>query len=338
MESQPPLRYIIAGSLSRDFIMTPSGQPVLDIPGGNALYAAAGMAIWENGIGLLARAGSDYPPQWLDQIRRHKLDTRGIHLLSEPADIRRFTAFTPTGETQPDNPVAQFARLGMPYPKELLGYSESTSQLDSRTRLSPLSIRLNDIPSDYLDAGAAHLCPMDYLTHTLLPPSMRQGHITTITLDPSFGYMNPVFWNDIPAILNGLTAFLVSEDKLCNLFEGRTENLWEMTETLAGYGCSLIVVKRGPRGQLLYDGESHHRWVIPAYPAKLCDPTGAGDAFCGGFLAGWRNTYDPLKACLYGNISASITIEGAGFAFAMDAMPGLAEARMQALAERVHKA
>jgi sugar/nucleoside kinase (ribokinase family) len=67
------------------------------------------------------------------------------------------------------------------------------------------------------------------------------------------------------------------------------------------------------------------------------DPTGAGDAFCGGFLAGYRRTYDPLEAVLFGNISASLVVEGTGPFYALDALPGLAQARLDALRQSVRK-
>ena len=92
------------------------------------------------------------------------------------------------------------------------------------------------------------------------------------------------------------------------LFEGRSNDLWEMAEALSAYGCDFVVIKRGERGQLLYDASSKARWEIPAYPARLANPTGVGDAFCGGFLAGYRRAYDPLEAVLHGNVSSSIDI------------------------------
>jgi sugar/nucleoside kinase (ribokinase family) len=123
-----------------------------------------------------------------------------------------------------------------------------------------------------------------------------------------------------------------------SLFQGRSTDLWEMAETLAGYGCEIIVIKRRSNGQYLYDHSSHTRWIIPAYPSRLVDPTGAGDAFCGGFLAGYRNTYSPLQAALFGNISASLTIEGPGPFYALDSLPALAQARLEALQMSVRKA
>lgn len=338
MSTVPILRFVIAGQLRRNYILSPQGKAALDVPGGNLLYAAAGMAIWETGIGLISRVGEDYPQQWLAQLSQLGFDRRGIHILPEAVDLRYFAAY-PDSETRVlENPVAQFARLGMPFPKALLGYTPPVPALDSRLRPSLLTIRQNDFPTDYLDATAAHLCPLDFLSHTLLPSVLRQGNVNTITLDPGENYMNPVFWDDIPILLNGLTAFLVSEQKISALFQGRSTDLWEMAETLAGYGCEIIVIKRGSLGQYVFDHAGRNRWIIPNYPVEIADPTGAGDAFCGGFMAGYRSTYDPLQAALTGNISASMILEGTHPFYALDALPGLAKARQEALRDRVRKA
>lgn len=338
MSTAPLLRFVVAGKLQRNYVITPQGKALLDIPGGGLLYTAAGLAIWETGIGLIARAGEDYPQDWLADIARLGIDIRGIHILPEAIDLRYFLAYPDADHATTDNPVSHFARLGMPYPKTLLGYTPPSPQLDSRTRPGPLTIRQNSIPSDYLDATAAHLCPMDFLSHTLMPSVLHRGQINTITLDPGENYMNPTFWDDIPVLLNGLTAFLCSEDKLNNLFQGRSTDYWEMAETLASYGCEIIVIKRGSLGQYLYNHANHARWIIPSYPVQVSDPTGAGDAFCGGFLAGYRSTYDPLQAVMTGNISAAMTIEGTHPFYALDALPGLAKARLEALRDTVRQA
>ncbi len=201
-----------------------------------------------------------------------------------------------------------------------------------------MTIRINDIPADYLDATAAHLCPMDFLSHMLIPSALRQGHISTITVDPSAGYMNPVFWDDMPHLLRGITAFVTSEEKINALFQGRSHDLWEMAETLAAYGCEVVVIKRGAGGQLLYEHANRSKWILPAYPAHVSNPTGAGDAFCGGFLAGYKSTYSALEGALAGNISASLVIEGNNPFYALDTLPGLAKARRDALRNMLRKA
>lgn len=332
-------RYLLAGQLRRDYAILPSGQPLIDVPGGNLLYAAAGLGVWEPDqcAGLVARVNRKYPQEWVDECARRGFDTRGIRCLPEEIELRAFYAYTSPTTRVTDNPVAHFSRVNLPFPKSLLDYRPSPASQDSRTRLSPTSLRQGDIPGDYLDAIAAHICPIDYLTHSLLPAVLRQRGFTAVTLDPSAGYMNPVYWDDLPALIIGLTAFLPSEEEVRALFQGRSSDLRQMAESLAAYGCDFVVIKRGEGGQLLYDSSRRAFWEVPAYPARLVDPTGAGDAFCGGFLAGYRQTYDPLEATLRGNISASLTIEGSGAFFALDALPGLAQARLDALRESARR-
>ena len=334
----PALRFLIAGQLRREYIITPAGKPVLDILGGNLPYAAAGCSTWEPGIGLLSRTGENFPHEWIDGFAQKGFDCRGIRTVPETLDQRSFYAYPDTDTCLTDNPVSHFARLGLPFPKSLLGYSNLPQAQDSRTVPGSFTIRLSDIPSDYFDASAAHLCPLDFLSHSLLPPALRQGNVTTITMDPSSSYMNPIFWNEIPGLLKGISAFIPSEEKLLGLFQGRTNDLWEMADALADYGCEVIVINRGLRGQLLYDSAAHTRWSIPVYPGRINDPTGAGDAFCGGFLAGFHSTYNALEGALIGNISASLVMEGNGPFYILDTLPGLAKARLEVLRGMVHKA
>ncbi len=331
-------RLLIAGRLWRQYTLLPDGRARLDVPGGNVLYAAAGARLWEEAsIGLLARIGPEYPADWVEAWRQRGLDTRGIRRLEEPFDQRLFLAYTDLQTRHTDDPIRHFARLGLPFPPALLGYRPPQGALDSRTALSAASIRQGDIPAEYLDAVGVHICPVDYLTHNLLPATFHQADTHTVTLDPSPGYMNPAFWEHIPAIVTGLTAFLPSEGELRALFRGRSEDLWEMAETVASYGCDIVVVKRGRGGQWVYDASARKRWEVPAYPSREVDPTGAGDAFGGGFLAGFCRAYDPVEAALYGNIAASLTIEGSDPFYALDALPGLAQARLDVLRADVHQ-
>jgi sugar/nucleoside kinase (ribokinase family) len=338
MEIKSP-RFLVAGQLRRNYVILPDGTPLLDVPGGNALFAAVGLSIWEPDppVGLVARIGEDYPQEWIESIQQHGLDIRGVHVLPEAVDVRSFLAYQDRNTRSDEDPVAHFARLGLAFPKALLGYRNRISVLDSRTRLLPYSLRQGDIPADFMDASAAHLCSLDYLTHSVLPAILRQAEFTTVTLDPSQGYMNPTYWDDMPALITGLTAFLPAEEELRSLFQGRSADLWEMAEALAAYGCEFIVIKCGERGQLLYDAASRARWEVPPYPARVVDPIGAGDAFCGGFLAGYRQSFDPLQAVLYGNISASLVVEGSDPFYALDALPGLAEARLSAIRQAIRR-
>jgi sugar/nucleoside kinase (ribokinase family) len=243
MESRSP-RFILAGQLRRDFIVLPTGEAYLDVPGGNAIYAAAGLALWEPEPppGLVARVGIDYPGEWLEKFARRGIDTRGVQVLSQPVDLRSFIAFPELTTQVNEDPVAYFGKIGQPFPKSLLGYQDQSNLSNSRNRLTITSLRQGDFIPDYLKATAAHICPIDYLTHSLLPAVLRQAGFTLVTLDPSAGYMNGSFRDDLPSLVTGLTAFLPSEEEIRALFQGRIEDLWQMTEALASYGCEIVVI------------------------------------------------------------------------------------------------
>jgi sugar/nucleoside kinase (ribokinase family) len=329
--------FILAGHLHRDYLLSEQSRPQLDIPGGNLLYAAAGLGVWESRVGLLGRVGEDYPHDWLRLFEKRGWDTRGIHITADALDLRYFQAILENQEVQRSNPMACFSRLGLPFPKSLLGYQPSMDNEDDRKSSNPASPRPDDIPSDYLNSHIVHLCPVDYVAGTRLTSAFRQASITTITLDPSLAYMTGKALHDVQILLGGLTAFLPSEEELRALFWGSTDDLWVMAEALGEFGCEFIVVKRGARGQMLYDSISKKKWEIPAYPARVVDVTGAGDSFCGGFLAGYQKSYDPLRAVLHGSVSASLTIEGCGALHALESLPGLAQARLDSLDGLVRK-
>jgi ribokinase len=337
MEVKSP-RYIIAGSLNRDFIIFPSGEALLDVPGGNVLYTAVGLAIWEPEPppGIIARIGEDFPQSWLKEFSRRGIDIRGVNVLPKKVDVRYFTAFV-DGEKVHNDPVKFFSKAEIPFPKSLLGYKNPTNELDSRTKIGVTSIRKSDFLPEYLGAGAVHIAPLDFLSHNLLPALMHHEGFSIVTLDPSPGYMNATFWGNIPSVVNGLTAFLPSEEEVRSLFRGRSSDLWEMAEALANYGCEIVVIKCGESGQLVYEKETGYKWEIPSYPSRQTFRIGAGDAFNGGFLVGYRRTFDPVEAALYGNISASIVLEGKKALYGLGALPGLADARLESLRQFVRK-
>jgi len=319
------IHFIVFGNLAREYLLPPTNQPRLDVAGGNLLYAAAGLSVWESGVGLVGRVGNDYPRAWLNECKSRGMDTSGVRILERDLDVREFTTFNESFEVNRINPVAHFARREMTFPKSLLGYQADKTMDEARKLI------VTDIPTDYLTARAAYLCPMDLVTQTQLIAGLKRGHVHSFILDPSTGTMAPTSRRELPALLNGVTAFLPSEEEMRNLFQSETHDLWEMAEAVSVYGCEYVVIKRGAQGQLLYDVDSKRKWEIPAYPVKAEDPMGAGDVFGGGFTAGFCKNYDALEGVMYGNISASLKLEGSGAFSPLDVMPGLAEARLNAL-------
>lgn len=323
--------FVLVGQVRREYLLPPVGAPLLDSPGGSLLYAAGGLGLWEKRIGLVGRVGEDLPRQWLKDMTRRGWDTSGIRIQTDALDQRSFLAYDENFEAARSSPVSQFGRRGIPFPKALLGY-----QTRGDARPNPVSPRLADVPSDYLDADAMHICPLEMSVQKQFTDSLH-GAMRVLTLDPPAAAMAPQFQREARLLVHGLTAFLPSLEELSALFWGETHDPWEMAAAVGEWGCEFVIVKCGERGQLVYDSVSKRRWEIPAYPARLADPTGAGDAFCGGFLAGYRKNFDPLEGALFGNVSASLAVEGSGPFHPLEAMEGLARARLDALREMARK-
>ena len=322
---------VFAGRLNREYILPMEGSAILDRAGGSPLYAAGAAAIWEKEIALLARVGEDYPYQFLQNFKKYNINTKGIQIIPGSLDLRSFRAYDKVRELSLSNPVKHFASRELTFPKALLGYSPPEKREKINAERHPATPLVTDIPSEYLQGEAVHISPLDFKSQGQLLTTFRAASVKIITLDPSPQYMNANRLQDLHLFLDGLTAFMPSEEELRQLFWGKTHDLWEMAEELGSLGCQVIVVKRGKEGQLLYDANAKKRWELPAYASRVADPTGAGDAFCGGFLAGYQQSGDVLRAAAFGNVSASLSMEGSGPFYPTEVLPGLAQARLEAM-------
>lgn len=90
------------------------------------------------------------------------------------------------------------------------------------------------------------------------------------------------------------------------------QSVIEIAEKLAACGLKFVIVKRGRQGAYVYNRSSDTGLHVPAIPARVVDVTGAGDAFCGGFVAVYVDSGDVAEAAWRGAATASMAIEGYG--------------------------
>lgn len=327
------LTFVIAGKLTREYLLPPQGTPLIDSAGGSLLYSAGGLAVWNKNIGFVSRITKEYPHEWLSKFQKQGFDIRGIETVQENFDLRSFIAYTDTQERSHSSAVSHFARRELTFPKTLLGYQPPDEAIKDLRTMESTSPSALDVPKNYREATHVHLCPFDFASQSQMVNLYKDASNQVVTVDPDPRYMSPRFWRELRLVLQGVTAFHPSEEEMRALFWGETNDLWEMAQRICDYGVKFVVIKRGSQGQLLYDSLSKKKYEIAAYPSRMADPTGAGDAFCGGFLAGFQKTNDPLQAVLYGSVSASLKVEGSGALYPLDVMPGLAEARLIAVKE-----
>ncbi|MCC7358656.1 MAG: carbohydrate kinase family protein [Anaerolineales bacterium] len=318
MSEAPSIPFAVVGGLREDYFITPDDEVHLRQLGGNAVYAAVGARLWADSVGLVARIGSNYPREWLPRLAERGLDTSGIVRDPGPLDNRTFYAYR-TPEVRDDlNPAAHFARVGCPFPPALAGYATSTEGQTSRDQPGPLGVRASDVPAHYLQAHGFHLSPFDFSVQYSFPAWLRQQGVGTITCDPSVRFMLPELEADVAHILRHVDAFLPSEMETRGFFAEPLSDLWAAVEAFGALGAPVVVLKLGARGQYVYDTAGRRRWRVPAYPARVVDVTGAGDAYCGGFLVGFAQTGDPVEAAVRGCVTASLVVEGTGALYALD--------------------
>ena len=95
-------------------------------------------------------------------------------------------------------------------------------------------------------------------------------------------------------------------------------NLARAARRLRELGPRVALVKQGPYGACMFTEEGY--FSIPAYPLEtVLDPTGAGDAFAGGFFGFVESTGDAelsertlRSAAVYGSTMASFVVEDFG--------------------------
>ena len=333
-----PVDYAIVGGLRDDYSITPDGQAHLHQLGGNALYSAVGARLWAPPaarVGIVARVGANFPAEWLTEITRNGIDVGGVVVRPEPLDTRTFYAYRSLEVRDDTDPAAHFARIGQPLPPALVGYATSTAGQDDPANFSPLGVRPHEVAPHYLAGRAFHLAPYDFSVHASLPALVRQNPGRVLTCDPSIRYMQPRYAQQVGDIIRQLDAFLPSEMETRAYFgeaaTGVVADLWSAAEAFGALGARCVVLKLGARGQFVYDAGARRRWHVPAYPTRVVDVTGAGDAYCGGFLVGLAETGDPLEAALRGSVSASLTVEGTGALHALRGTPALLQARLEEL-------
>jgi len=94
----------------------------------------------------------------------------------------------------------------------------------------------------------------------------------------------------------------------------------EGAKTFLELGADLVAVKLGKRGCYVTDGKESH--LIEPYKVEAVDTTGAGDAFCAGFIYGLIKRKDLYECGRLGNFVASRCISKMG---ARTGLPKLAD-------------
>jgi hypothetical protein len=318
------LDFIVIGRISRQTIVNLNQKVCEHIPGGPALYSAAGLRCWADRIGIVSEVTPDESVNLFPTLDEHQIDHNGIIVTPDANVEEQFLGYSSPDVPPSKDPVPFFTTIQKTIPRTLL-----TESLQKLANSSSHNYYPSMLAETYMDASAAHICADDIHHQLKISTLINKSSVSVFTLLSNKQYMEPRNWDLVINLMNGLTVFFTSTFQLASLFKNHLDDIRLMVETLHRRGCEYVVLLDGMDGYTLFDVKQNRKILVPAYPVKTIDPTGLEETFCGGFLAVMRKSHDPIQAMMSGSVTASITLEGSGPFFPLETTPGLMEARME---------
>lgn len=268
---------LVVGSVALDSVETPFGR-VEDALGGSAVYfSVAGSLL--HPVQLVGVVGRDYP---MDELRR--IAVRGI-------DLR--------GLTVGDGESFRWAgRYGF----------DLNSRDTLETRLGVFANFRPDIPEEFRDAKYVFLGNIDPDLQLDVLEQVR--HPDLVACD-TMNYWIQGKRTALQKLLERVNVLMVNDSELREL--SGDWHIHRAARWVLERGPRAVVVKKGEHGAVLI--EKDRTFFVPGYPLEdVFDPTGAGDAFAGGFMAHLARSGDLTHAnmrlaMVYGSAMGSFSVE-----------------------------
>lgn len=272
-------------SLIIDDIVFPDGQTVMGALGGGGPQTAFGLKLWAERVGLVGGVGSDLPLTALAWLEASGIDTQGLRHSTQWPTPRAWQILEADGRR------TQVWRI----PGPAIG--------------AQLARRMEDLPLPYRRARGFHLGVHPEEPDLAFIKALRSagGVVSIEPFRPSTRSLSEI---ELRALMSAGQIFSPNEAEAASLV-GPGEPL-EVIRRLVGAGAEIVALRQGKKGATVHRAGSGETWQIPAFATAAVDPTGAGNAFCGGFLVGWVQTGDLRLAGLYGAVAASFLVEQVG--------------------------
>jgi sugar/nucleoside kinase (ribokinase family)/fructoselysine-6-P-deglycase FrlB-like protein len=306
-----PPRVIVVGNLTIDDVVLPDGTTQMSSVGGNSLYAALGVRLWQPRVGLVTRRGEDFPRELVSMLHTLGVATGGIVDIPGPT-VRNWVVYENNGERH-------------------------WIYRTPRERSREVAVQARDLPVEWLAVKpppVVHITAMPLEAVEAIVDAVR--HISPramITLDTHEDYVVD-YRQRLRALAARVDAFLPSRAELADLV-GYDDPRRALT-TLVSLPTPVIVIKMGAEGVLVWDKARGTLHEVGIASGPVVDVTGAGDAFCGGFAAGLSLGYATLEAAQCGTSAASYAVAGFGSLHLALVEPPVAEARMLTDPPAVH--
>ncbi len=274
----------VVGSIGIDLVETPFGRAE-DVLGGAASHFTAAASFYDQ-VNVVGVVGTDFPQEYLEYFRSRSADTSGIQIV----EGRTF-------------------RWGGRYHLDMNTRDTLYTELGVFADFQPT------LPESYRSA------PIVFLAN--IHPSLQRGVLEQITGAKLTVLDSMNFWitstrEELDDVIGMVDVLLMSEEEARQYAE--VPGLVTAAHQILALGPKMLVIKQGSYGALLFSKDGGF-FAAPAYPLEdVRDPTGAGDAFAGGFIGylaqaeqrGELTSAHFKRALVHGNIMGSFHCEDYG--------------------------
>ncbi len=276
--------YVVLSHVIVDDLRFPSGAERRGVLGGAGSYAAAGLRLAADRVGIACGVGEDFSAlEHAAWFRANGIDTAGL----EPRGPRtpRSTVVYHAEDARTETPLlgpAHFARM-----------SPAIDRMPAAYRIATGYYLFRDHDAAFWDEAAA----------------LRAASGAVVLWELHAASTEPACWPQVAARLacvDVVSLNLAEGRRLCGRDAPR-----EIVRRLLDTGVGGVALRLGADGALL-GRRSAELLRIPAWPAAVVDVTGAGNAFGGALLAGLGAGQDWLESGCGAAAAASLMLEQHG--------------------------
>ena len=245
--------------------------PATEMSGGSVANSVAGFANLGGDAAYIGHVRNDQ----LGEIFNHDMRSLGIDIRLQPAadgapTARSYILITPDAQRTMNTYLGSCTELGL-------------ADVTPDTVATPRVILLEGYVWDIAEGPELAKKAMQ----------IAAGNGTTVALSLSDSFCVERHRESFEAaVRDGVQIVIADEDEINALLQ--TATFEASLEALQDFD-NLFVITRSEKGSVIVQGDTHI--VQAATPVEqVIDTTGAGDAYCAGFLYGWANDW-PLDEC-----------------------------------------
>lgn len=270
---------LVVGSLGLDTVATPFDR-VENALGGSATYISLAASYFSGPVYLVGVVGEDFPKKYIDLLEEHNVDLEGLQI------VKGGKTFRWSGK----------------YHYDLNVRDTLLTELNVFEKFNPI------IPDKFKKAKFVLLGNIDPTLQIRVLDQMEEPHFV---VGDTMNYWIEGKKDALLELLKRVNVLIINDSEARLL--AKEPNLIKAWKTIREMGPEILIIKKGEHGALLFTDETV--FSAPAYPMEMIyDPTGAGDAFAGGFIGYLHKTQDlspenMKRAVIYGSAMASFCVE-----------------------------